>query len=213
MVYALTFEACLRSTKGIDCLAALSGIQSDITLLVNDEQVRANKKLLSVFSKDFEKLFQDDSDKVKLDNITSSDLLQLLSFIYQITGKSDIKEDNIEVLLEMAVKFNISNVLNRCEYFLKTSADINLSKKLLLSQAYGFKIAQELKECLTFDQLIALKKDLSDKELDASTYKTLFNNICDKRADEETTDETDPLAATWIKSDNMLTTYSPTTTS
>ncbi|GMT01370.1 hypothetical protein PENTCL1PPCAC_23544, partial [Pristionchus entomophagus] len=94
---------------------------SDVVFVVEGMKLYASKQILAHTSSFFEKMFFDDFEKsqereIIMDDVSSEEFRITLDMIYDNRRKFD--DDNVEFLLKMADKYEITGFLERAEKFL-----------------------------------------------------------------------------------------------
>uniref|UniRef100_A0A915D0R7 BTB domain-containing protein n=1 Tax=Ditylenchus dipsaci TaxID=166011 RepID=A0A915D0R7_9BILA len=168
---------------------------TDCVLILGEKEVHINKGLLSVYSPVFNNIFNSEefqleknaegtfSEELKnaLEGISRSQFVQLLTVIYP--SREPITDSNVEVLLKLASRFEMKDVLQHCVCHLTSwRTGFTVAKKLHLAQEYGLEDLKEM--CIdryhTLDDLKQLEKNEIYKFLDKDIKIKLFERILKK---------------------------------
>uniref|UniRef100_A0A0N4ZNA8 BTB domain-containing protein n=1 Tax=Parastrongyloides trichosuri TaxID=131310 RepID=A0A0N4ZNA8_PARTI len=158
-------------------------VERDIKLIIDGIDIYVNKDYLSIHSPIFERMLNSDFDESRmfqyLSNINIDDFIQLLEVIYPVNR--EITEENVGILLELGIKFEISYVLDQCEKFLCNSNRIPLELLLFYSDIYRLQILQSV----SISKICSLQnmKEISNSEefsiLSDDLKATLFDKYVD----------------------------------
>uniref|UniRef100_A0A915CZH5 BTB domain-containing protein n=1 Tax=Ditylenchus dipsaci TaxID=166011 RepID=A0A915CZH5_9BILA len=168
---------------------------TDCVLILGEKEVHINKGLLSVYSPVFNNIFNSEefqleknaegtfSEELKsaLEGISRSQFVQLLTVIYP--SREPITDSNVEVLLKLASRFEMKDVLQHCVCHLTSwRTGFTVAKKLHLAQEYGLEDLKEM--CIdryhTLDDLKQLENNEIYKFLDKDIKIKLFERILKK---------------------------------
>ncbi|KAI1695276.1 BTB/POZ domain-containing protein [Ditylenchus destructor] len=114
---------------------------SNGVLIVQNKRIPIQKVYLAMFSKYFKAMFlgefqEKNQDEVVLEEVDYTDILEILAIIYPCGYP--ITDENLKVILKMADRFIMPDILERCKKFLKCSQKIKRAQKLWLAQQYNF---------------------------------------------------------------------------
>ncbi|CAP25324.1 Protein CBG04662 [Caenorhabditis briggsae] len=126
---------------------------SDVVLTVRDTKFYANKMYLAAQSPFFKDLlcgtFSSESDKSQI-TLTGIDPHDFHYFLEVLYGESAIDDNNVEGVLLLAVKYDASTAIRRCEEFLLEKSKKTLKKKLMMAVRYEL---ENLKK-ICMDQIV-----------------------------------------------------------
>ncbi|KAI1690692.1 BTB/POZ domain-containing protein [Ditylenchus destructor] len=168
--------------KILEALSSSTDCSPDIVLVVGDRQIEAHKQYLSVYSRYFNAMFQNDfkegrENVVELEGIGYGEILELLTVVYPteypITGL------NIATILKLADRFLMPAILARCKKALKRSSTIKGALKLWCAQRYNFDDLQEefAREYKTIADVMRIKAEPEFEELDDKTRALILDSI------------------------------------
>ncbi|KAI1726874.1 BTB/POZ domain-containing protein [Ditylenchus destructor] len=160
---------------------------SNFVLVVQGHRLHVNKGYLSVYSSLFDVMFnsnvlEGNQMETELTEISVNEFLLLLIAIYPSKKQGMVDEANVDSLLKMAARFEVSDVLKRCEVFLKHAVEIPISKKLLLSEQYNLERLQKwcVRQFQTMDSLRKLKAEPEFEHLSSMVKAMIIENIADQ---------------------------------
>uniref|UniRef100_A0A915CLH0 RRM domain-containing protein n=1 Tax=Ditylenchus dipsaci TaxID=166011 RepID=A0A915CLH0_9BILA len=152
-----------RAVTSTDTITNKYGIPdcfNDCKVVIEGKVLHANKSLLSIYSA----------------KIHSYSLRP--NFIYP--SSKQVTAANLECLLNVAKKLEVSSVTARCKLFLNNEAECTLSmtKKLYLAQLYGLHSFQTycINQCNSIAKLKLLKTEEEYELLDGNTMRLLIEN-------------------------------------
>uniref|UniRef100_A0A0N4ZUN7 BTB domain-containing protein n=1 Tax=Parastrongyloides trichosuri TaxID=131310 RepID=A0A0N4ZUN7_PARTI len=111
----------------------------DTIINIDGVKIHTNKDYLSLFSPVLRKLFYSDfaesnMEEIPLKEIDVKDFVELLEVIYP--SHKEITKENVEILLKLGDRFDITYVVDKCEKFLMDSDKIPFELKFSLSDTY-----------------------------------------------------------------------------
>lgn len=156
-----------------------SEIYNDVSFIIDDQEFKAHKLILSARSPVFADMFRSEkmetsTNHIRILDVTPADFYQLLRFIY--TNKVQVTDENCRSLLIAANKYLIPSLKSICEEFIiktltpgncvemLTLADLHNAEKLK-NMATGF-IRSRLYEVCIAEGLKSLKKSHPDAVFD-----------------------------------------------
>lgn len=167
----------IKSIKGIRQIETYNfnqsqNLASDIAMNIDGINIMVNKDYLSLYSPVFKAMFFSNFAESNMKEITIKDVdidefIELLEVIYP--SHKPISADNVEFLLELGDRFEISYVIDQCEKFLITTDEVPFISKLAWSDAYCLSSLQ--------DACMSSFKRISDLKL--LKYTEEYKNISD----------------------------------
>ncbi|CEF66454.1 BTB/POZ-like domain and MATH domain and TRAF-like domain and BTB/POZ fold domain and BTB/POZ domain-containing protein [Strongyloides ratti] len=148
-------------------------LTSDTFMNVDGINIKVNKDYLSLYSPVFKAMFYSNFAESTMETITIKDVnidqfIELLEVIYP--SHKPISTVNVEFLLELSDRFEISYVLNQCEKFLIKTNEIPIISKLAWSDAYCLSNLQDA--CMSNFKKVSDLKNLKDTK----EYTNLSNS-------------------------------------
>uniref|UniRef100_A0A0K0F8R9 BTB domain-containing protein n=1 Tax=Strongyloides venezuelensis TaxID=75913 RepID=A0A0K0F8R9_STRVS len=175
----LVLEATIKieSIKGIRQVETYNfkesqNLASDIAMNIDGINIMVNKDYLSLYSPVFKAMFFSNFAESNMKEITIKDVdvdefIELLEVIYP--SHKPISAVNVEFLLELGDRFEISYVLDQCENFLITTDEVPFISKLAWSDAY----------CLSSLQHACMSSFKRISDLKLLKYTEEYKNISD----------------------------------
>ncbi|KAH7711199.1 Protein BATH-7 [Aphelenchoides avenae] len=166
----------------VDFFTADSNYDADAVLRVQDRGFHVNKHYLGHESDYFRQLFfgplaDNSHGEVPLGGVDADEFLQFLGAIHRM--RAPITEDNVQILLKLADRFQVIWLLGDCEQFLLKSEDFTTVEKLIICTKV--KLDELQKECLDeltlsdVDALVDLDKEsVAGTKLDGSLLQELL---------------------------------------
>uniref|UniRef100_A0A915D4B2 BTB domain-containing protein n=1 Tax=Ditylenchus dipsaci TaxID=166011 RepID=A0A915D4B2_9BILA len=158
--------------------------KSDGVLVIGERDVFINKGYLAKLSPVFNVMFYSDrfGDKekyrIELELVDPDEFVELLSVIYP--EKKPITALNVESLLKLGDRFQMTVLLQFCCKFLLQTKTVGFSKKLMWADAYTLK--ELLNACLKKHRTMAELKKLEAQEeyqqISEDTKKLLAGSVC-----------------------------------
>uniref|UniRef100_A0A915CUX7 BTB domain-containing protein n=1 Tax=Ditylenchus dipsaci TaxID=166011 RepID=A0A915CUX7_9BILA len=185
---AATDDDLYLETEPVLQVGALSGDRfatpdatSDCLLIVQGRSFHLNKGLLAVNSIVLREWLTNQV-QLEVNDLDPKEFLQLMNFIYPSEEQCVITKENIETLLKLAARFQMAEVLKRCEKCLmdRSSAPQNtLAKQLYLAQEYGLVNLKDVcvKRCTSMSDLKSIQAEKEYKMLVDKTIVELVENI------------------------------------
>ncbi|XP_076807799.1 kelch-like protein 36 isoform X1 [Clavelina lepadiformis] len=149
-----------------------NGRFSDVSLIVEDQTIRANRMVLSCYCQYFDRMFTTEmrekyQDDIVLNGITKESMELLIEFIY--TGRIVIKKENVCNLLSASDMLGVPDVRESCLEFLECSINSQTALFLLSladlyrsedvkQRAFDF-IEEHLEEIILSDEFKKLEMD------------------------------------------------------
>jgi hypothetical protein len=156
-----------------------SGTFTDITLLVENQSIRAHKIVLCSFSSYFDAMLtggmaESSQNEICLQDVKASIAQMLIEFAY--TGCIQIDWDNVEEVLRTANFWSADHVQNGCCKFLKKHMDTgNCLGVLRLAKAYGLKELYSSAKDLATKKFVCVTEGEEFQSLDIDTMTDLLS--------------------------------------
>ena len=118
---------------------------SDVVLVVEDERLHVHRAVLAMASPVFEKMFtsefqEKDNKEIALPGKSSTEVKELLLFIYPSTSEKQITKENCYFLVKIAHEYQMAAIVQKCEEFLvekiKTKPKDEVLAELIFAQTY-----------------------------------------------------------------------------
>ncbi|KAI1708025.1 BTB/POZ domain-containing protein [Ditylenchus destructor] len=173
-----------RATMLLQKLCSSTSCNPDAVLLVENNRIPVHKMFLSVCSEYFDAMFKNennfkekDENEIVLEEVRYNDIMEVLVVIYPIGYP--VNEKNIGSVLEMADRFIMPAILERCKKELKTSTKINGALKLLYAQRYRFSdlYIEYVQQYKSISDAAELKANPEYELIDDKTRALIFDNI------------------------------------
>lgn len=134
--------------------------ERSFVLIIEGQNVYVSKETLAIYSPVFKKMFygnfkEADENCVKLPDKKLTDVVELLQCLLPYPSKSEIDENNVNLMLTFADEYDIYDLKNRCENFLLTiiekfnsSASNETDILNMLHLASNYQLKKLLKICI-----------------------------------------------------------------
>ncbi|CAI5449392.1 unnamed protein product [Caenorhabditis angaria] len=141
-----------------------------------DKVLYSSKCMLSINSKVFKVMFNSDFEEKNKKTIDLDDKFEefkaLLKAIYPTNQQNVINRENIEILINLADKYDMPFLMNRCVAFIRNAEDIPNDVKFLLADRYSLPVIHN--ECIQRLNDVKSLENLQDSEV--------FENLTDEEA-------------------------------
>ncbi|KAI1693167.1 BTB/POZ domain-containing protein [Ditylenchus destructor] len=129
-----------RATEILQELASSACCDPNGVLIVENNRIPVHKEYLAIYSEYFAKLFNGEfaernMDEIVLEEVGYNEILELLQVIYPT--EQSVTEKNVDVILKMANRFIMPEIVKRCKKLLQNSTEIRAARKLWLAQRYN----------------------------------------------------------------------------
>ncbi|GMT29615.1 hypothetical protein PFISCL1PPCAC_20912 [Pristionchus fissidentatus] len=139
---------------------------TDVCLIIQEKQVHVGKQYLAMCSPVFKTMFFGNYDEktkteIELHDVEHAEFLELLHTVYP--SQSKVTAENVESLLSLADRFEITMVTNMAENFLMKE-DSSFTKCQLLVLADRYRLVQLQDRCLTGIEKVQNIRALKDTD-------------------------------------------------
>ncbi|CAI2350005.1 unnamed protein product [Caenorhabditis sp. 36 PRJEB53466] len=152
-------------------------------LLIDGRKVYVNKQILTMHSKFFENLFYGEfkekyKDMIELPDVKYDEFVAFLDIIHPT--RAEIRETTVEILLNLADRFQTEEVLARCEDFLMNSSTMEVGRKLFIAQTYSLSALSDkcIKSYNSLSEMCHLRKSEYYNHLSNETKSALLHRLC-----------------------------------
>ncbi|PIC47606.1 hypothetical protein B9Z55_006906 [Caenorhabditis nigoni] len=149
---------------------------SEVVLVVGDEQFKVDKEFLACNSTYFENLFfveEGGKSIIQTDQFLDAENFQ--NFLKILKEEQNVDENSVNQFLELSIKLGSKSVMGKCEKFLMEKSEKSI--KIKFNTAIKYKLNKLKKKCLSD---IKSKADLAEiasenaRHFDASVWKELL---------------------------------------
>ena len=136
--------------------------QSDVILLVDEQQFHVHRPILSLSSPVFSRMFSSDfkeknADEISLPGKKADEIREMLLAIYPTSWKP-VNESNCYFLLALAHEYQMAKLTQKCEDYLleavKKQQGVHVMDTLVVAQSYS--LEKVLAECINKTQSLSL---------------------------------------------------------
>ena len=137
--------------------------QSDVILLVEEQQFHAHRLILSMSSPVFSRMFasdfkEKDAEEIPLPGKKADEIREMLLAIYPTSWKTVSNERNCYFLLALAQEYQMTKLTQKCEDYLleavKKKEGVHVLETLVVAQSYS--LEKVLAECINKTQSLHL---------------------------------------------------------
>ncbi|GMR54220.1 hypothetical protein PMAYCL1PPCAC_24415 [Pristionchus mayeri] len=152
--------------------------KSDGILVVEGKKVYVSKQLLSIHSPFFDRIFfgkfkEASESETEINDVILDEFEVLLKMLYR-TGEQ-LRDENVEFILKLTDRFEMLSIMDDAEKYLIYSTNLNIHKKLALSDQYNLLVLQDqLLHKYTADLIRKLTKSDEYGKLTEETKDILF---------------------------------------
>jgi hypothetical protein len=155
---------------------------TDGTFIVEGTKLYITKAYLALYSPVFEAMFygsfvEKDKKEIPIEDVILEEFVELLNVVYP--SHKSITTKNVEYLLELGDKFQISYVMDACEKFLQTTTDIQCIQKLVWADTYAFSNLHHacIQSLDTINSFKLLKNHEEYRKISDTTKAALFEKV------------------------------------
>lgn len=185
-----TKSTCLKILRSVNKLR-LAAAMCDVSIVIGGALIPAHKAILAATSEYFlSKLGTEDRNVVfQIDNISSSEFVQVLDFLY--TGQININRKNLSTFRSIGQQLRIELLLEACQYFEQSLQTRRKNKQSLpsdIAQAPLLDPMLTATESVDFKTIISISSSSQD-DLEPVELPSSSPNVCSPKRAEHTDPE------------------------
>ena len=160
---------------------------SDVVLVVEEERLHVHRAVLSMASPVFEKMFTSEfqekgNNEIPLPGKSSTEVKELLLFIYPSTSDKQITKENCYFLVKLAHEYQMDAIVQKCEDWLveklKTKPKDGALAELIFAQTYELeKLRQASVEHAHYLKLEELKSNEMYDQIQPENLREIVEGI------------------------------------
>ena len=160
---------------------------SDVVLVVEEERLHVHRAVLSMASPVFEKMFTSEcqekgNNEIPLPGKSSTEVKELLLFIYPSTSEKQITKENCYFLVKLAHEYQMDAIVQKCEDMLveklKTKPKDGALAELIFAQTYELeKLRQASAEHAHYFKLEELKSNEMYDQIQPENLREIVEGI------------------------------------